>query len=166
MSAPRSTLSLILLFATSLLLGACAGPASKPQAAAPAASQYTAKTELQRRLQTYYRSWEKTPHKLGGLSHDGIDCSGFVYVTYRDVFTTAVPRSTELLARAGKAVKRRNLKTGDLVFFKTGRKQRHVGIYVGNGRFIHASSSRGVMQSSLDNDYWREHYWQAKRLLN
>jgi cell wall-associated NlpC family hydrolase len=171
MPALQHKLPFTLLLAASLGLGACAGPGSKPKPSTPAVKQMAiAKAEtptaLQRRLQSHYRSWKKTPHKLGGLSRQGIDCSGFVHVTYRDVFTTRVPRSTETLAKAGKPVKRRNLKTGDLVFFKTGRKQRHVGIYVGNGQFIHASSSRGVMQSSLDNVYWREHYWQAKRLLN
>jgi cell wall-associated NlpC family hydrolase len=171
MSVSRNKLPLILLLATSLGLGACAGPAGKPQSSAPVASKLAAgktsgQSNLQRRLQKHYLSWKKTPHKLGGMNRQGIDCSGFVYVTYRDVFTTRVPRSTERLAKTGKSIAKQNLKTGDLVFFKTGRKQRHVGIYVGNSQFIHASSSRGVMQSSLDNVYWREHFWQAKRLLN
>lgn len=116
-------------------------------------------------LSQHFRSWANAPYKLGGLSRSGIDCSGFVHVTYRDVFDTSLPRSTERLAQTGKAVAKQSLQFGDLVFFKTGRTKRHVGIYVDNGKFIHASSSRGVMQSSLHSDYWSAHYWRAQRIL-
>lgn len=116
-------------------------------------------------LSRHYKAWASTAYKLGGLSKAGIDCSGFVHVTYRDVFNKKLPRSTKLLANTGKTVTQKSLKFGDLVFFKTGRKQRHVGIYINNGQFIHASSSRGVMQSSLRSNYWSQHYWKAKRIL-
>jgi len=116
-------------------------------------------------LSKQYSRWINTPYKLGGLSKHGIDCSGFVHVIYRDVFNKKVPRSTQLLAKTGKSIAQKSLKFGDLVFFKTGRKQRHVGIYINNGNFIHASSSRGVMQSSLRSNYWSQHYWKAKRIL-
>jgi cell wall-associated NlpC family hydrolase len=56
------------------------------------------------------------------------------------------------------------LQTADLVFFKTGWKTRHVGIYIGEGQFLHASTSRGVMISSLDNPYWQRHYWTSRRV--
>ena len=113
----------------------------------------------------HYKTWRNTPYRLGGLSKRGIDCSGFVHVIYRDAFNKKVPRSTQRLAKIGKSITQKSLKFGDLVFFKTGRKQRHVGIYINNGKFIHASSSRGVMQSSLRSDYWSQHYWKAKRIL-
>ena len=116
-------------------------------------------------LSRHYKAWASTAYKLGGLSKAGIDCSGFVHVTYRDVFNKKLPRSTKLLAKTGKSVTQKSLKFGDLVFFKTGRKQRHVGIYINNGKFIHASSSRGVMQSSLRSNYWSQHYWKATRIL-
>ena len=101
---------------------------------------------------------------MGGLNRNGIDCSGFVHVTFRDVFKKDLPRSTELLAKVGKPVPTDALKVGDLVFFKTGFKDRHVGIYTGGGQFIHASKSRGVMESSLNNPYWTKHYWKATRV--
>jgi cell wall-associated NlpC family hydrolase len=116
-------------------------------------------------LSRHYKTWKSTPYKLGGLSKSGIDCSGFVHVTYRDVFKRKLPRSTELLAKTGDNIKQKSLKFGDLVFFKTGRSKRHVGIYINNGKFIHASSSRGVMQSSLRSDYWSRNYWMAKRIF-
>ena len=123
-------------------------------------------TWTQKRLSKHFHSWQRTPYRLGGISKSGIDCSGFVKITYRDVFSRTIPRSTELLAKAGKNISRKNLKFGDLVFFKTSRKVRHVGIYVGRGKFIHASTSRGVMQSNLGSSYWKKHYWKAKRILS
>ncbi len=122
-------------------------------------------TLQQTTLSKHYAAWKSAPYKLGGLSKAGIDCSGFVQVTYRDVFNKKLPRSTELLAKTGKTISRQSLKFGDLVFFKTGRSQRHVGIYINNGKFIHASSSRGVMQSSLNSKYWAQHYWKARRIF-
>jgi cell wall-associated NlpC family hydrolase len=123
-------------------------------------------TSTQKRLAKHFRSWQRTPYRLGGISKRGVDCSGFVKVIYRDVFSRTIPRSTELLAKAGKRISQKNLKLGDLVFFKTGRKVRHVGVYVGRGNFIHASTSRGVMQSNLGSSYWKKHYWMAKRILS
>jgi len=121
-------------------------------------------TRSQAALSKYYLSWKNTPYKLGGLSKAGIDCSGFVHVAFRDVFKKRVPRSTELLAKTGKAIPQKSLKFGDLVFFMTSRTQRHVGIYINNGKFIHASSSRGVMQSSLNSTYWSRNFKGARRI--
>lgn len=122
-------------------------------------------TPQQAALTRHYNAWRNAPYKLGGLSKTGVDCSGFIQVTYRDVFNKKVPRSTEQQAKIGKKITPQSLKFGDLIFFKTGRSQRHVGIYINNGRFIHASSSRGVMQSSLTSRYWSQRYWKAQRIL-
>jgi len=126
----------------------------------------TKQTSTQKRLAKHFRSWQRTPYRLGGNSKRGVDCSGFVKITYQDVFAKSIPRTTKLLARVGKSISPKNLKFGDLVFFKTSRKVRHVGIYIGRGKFIHASTSRGVMQSNLDSIYWKKHYWMAKRILS
>jgi len=83
---------------------------------------------------------------------------------YRDVFGRRLPRTTEEQETVGSPVNRGSLEPGDLVFFKTGRFRRHVGIYVENGLFMHASASDGVRLSSLKNRYWRRHYWKARRL--
>jgi probable lipoprotein NlpC len=64
----------------------------------------------------------------------------------------------------GANVDKNQLRAGDLVFFKTGRTDRHVGVYLENGTFLHASTSQGVIISKLDENYWKSAYWKAKRL--
>ncbi|MGF1688315.1 NlpC/P60 family protein [Photobacterium japonica] len=113
---------------------------------------------------TVYRQWQGTPYKLGGTSRKGIDCSAFVQVGFSDVLKMQLPRTTSEQVRKGKWVDIKALKKGDLVFFKTGRNLRHVGIYVGDEQFLHASTSQGVMISSLNNPYWQRTYWQARRI--
>jgi probable lipoprotein NlpC len=101
-----------------------------------------------------------TPYRYGGLSSRGIDCSGLV-VRAMMLNGKKVPHSSAALARMGTKVTYKELQPGDLVFFKTGRRGggiSHVGIWVGNNQFIHASSGRGVITSTLDGYY-------AKRLV-
>jgi cell wall-associated NlpC family hydrolase len=119
---------------------------------------------IKARLNAHLRSWKGAPYKLGGLNKHGVDCSGFVYATYRDVFGRKIARTTKLQSGMGKTISKKNLKIGDLVFFKTGRRVRHVGVYTGRGKFIHASTSKGVMTSRLDSNYWTSHYWKSVRL--
>ncbi|WP_428459018.1 NlpC/P60 family protein [Photobacterium makurazakiensis] len=115
---------------------------------------------------TVYRQWKGTPYRLGGTSRQGIDCSAFVQVGYADVHNLRLPRTTSQQVKLGKWVALKEVQEGDLVFFKTGRDTRHVGIYVGESRFLHASTSQGVMISSLQNPYWRSVYWQSRRIDN
>jgi cell wall-associated NlpC family hydrolase len=117
-------------------------------------------------LNKYFREWEAVRYKFGGLSKEGVDCSGFVYLTFLNQFGVKLPRNTALQSKIGETVAQDELKTGDLVFFKTGysRHTRHVGIYLDHGLFIHASTSQGVTTSSLDSEYWSAAYWKAKRL--
>ena len=116
-------------------------------------------------LYSQLKEWKSVKYKTGGLSKRGIDCSGFVFVTYMDRFRIKLPRTTELQSRLGRPIAKSRLKAGDLVFFKTGVKVRHVGIYIENGKFIHASTSRGVMMSSFDDSYWSKKYWKSIRIL-
>ncbi|MGF1728065.1 NlpC/P60 family protein [Photobacterium kasasachensis] len=111
-----------------------------------------------------YESWKGTPYRLGGKSRRGIDCSAFVQVGYYDVFNKILPRTTGEQVRMGRWIPLADAKEGDLVFFKTGRRLRHVGIYLGNAEFLHASTSQGVMISSLANPYWRRAFWQVRRV--
>jgi cell wall-associated NlpC family hydrolase len=108
--------------------------------------------------------WRGVPYRMGGLSKKGIDCSGFVYVTFLSKFGIRIPRSTELQAAAGYGVIFKKLTAGDLVFFRTGVKTRHVGIYVEKNIFLHASTSGGVMLSRLSDAYWRKNYWKSVRI--
>lgn len=116
--------------------------------------------EIQAMLMLYqqYELWQGTPYRSGGVNHSGIDCSAFVQVTFRDLFGMDLPRTTEQQLRIGQHIHRAQLQPGDLVFFRNGR---HVGIYLENHKFLHASTTRGVMISSLKNTYWSRHFWQA-----
>lgn len=111
-----------------------------------------------------YRSWKGTPYRYGGTTRRGIDCSAFVQVGYSNVYDLALPRTTAEQVKKGKKISRANAREGDLVFFRTGRNSRHVGIYLGNSEFLHASRSKGVIISSLDNPYWRRTFWQIRRM--
>ncbi|MBD9658584.1 MULTISPECIES: NlpC/P60 family protein [Pantoea] len=110
--------------------------------------------------------WRGTPYRYGGLSRGGVDCSGFVYLTFRDKFDMQLPRSTIDQTDIGTRIDKGDLLPGDLVFFKTGSGENglHVGIYDTDNTFIHASTSQGVIRSSLDNVYWRKVFWQARRI--
>jgi len=121
-------------------------------------------TNLQK-LYTQYHSWKGTPYKYGGLTLRGVDCSGFVLQTYKKLFKIKLPRQTQYQVKKGKRVYINQLRAGDLVFFKTGFNVRHVGIYLEKGKFVHASSSKGVVISSLYTGYWKSKYWQARRLF-
>jgi len=123
-------------------------------------------SKVYQRLNTQFSHWKGTPYELGGLNKNGIDCSGFVHVTFREAFGMQIPRTTEDLAESGTHIDKQKLAVGDLVFFKTGFSKHHVGIYMGDQQFIHASTSKGVMKSSLRNPYWLRHYWKSTRILN
>lgn len=111
-----------------------------------------------------YRKWRGVRYQLGGLSKNGIDCSGFVYVIYKSGLGMDLPRTTYLQSRLGKEINKNNLKTGDLIFFKTKNTLKHVGIYLENRKFMHASTTKGVTISRLDNIYWRSRYWKSIRI--
>ncbi len=115
-------------------------------------------------LRQYFASWKGTHYRLGGLSRKGIDCSGLTLLTYKELFGRELPRTVREQVKQGRKIPKTALQAGDLVFFKTGNFQRHVGIYLEEDLFIHASRSRGVMISSLNNVYWQKRFWQAQRL--
>ncbi|KXO09024.1 putative lipoprotein nlpC precursor [Moritella sp. JT01] len=119
---------------------------------------------VQRQLLAQYKDWHGTPHQWGGISKNGVDCSGLVKLTFKQLFSIYLPRTTAKQVKVGYSIKRQQLRTGDLVFFKTGINVRHVGIMVDEFQFFHASSSRGVILSRLDNPYWNRHYWQSRRV--
>ena len=107
----------------------------------------------------------KTPYRFGGESPKGFDCSGFVKFVY-DKNGKKLPRTADVQYRTGQKVERTGLKPGDLVFFNTyAPGASHVGIYYGSGKFIHASTSKGVMISRLDEPYWKPRYLGARRVI-
>jgi len=121
--------------------------------------------QVRSRLLQQLIEWQGVPRRYVGLSKSGVDCSGFVYLTFAEEFGVRLPRTTARQVQQGIVVAQQDLIAGDLVFFQTGIKQRHVGIYVGNNQFIHTSSSRGVMSSRLDNPYWQDAYWHSRRVV-
>lgn len=105
-------------------------------------------------------SWIGTPYVYGGESKDGADCSGFVMMAYKNALGIKLPRTSADQGDFCENIDIKKLEVGDLVFFHGGnsKKVSHVGIYVGEGKFIHASSSKGVMISDLDMKYFVDHY--------
>ncbi len=109
-----------------------------------------------------------TPYRYGGNTPEsGFDCSGLVTYVYRDMLALNLPRtSRELAAIQGPKIATDRLTAGDLVFFGDKGNVWHVGIYVGEGRFVHAPSTGGTVRlDHLDGAYWRDHYTGAKRVL-
>lgn len=110
-----------------------------------------------------------TPYKYGANTPDsGFDCSGLVNYVYRDMLDLRLPRtSRELAAYQGPTIAVSRLQSGDLVFFGNRGTVSHVGIYVGEGRFVHAPTTGGTVRlDRLDGPYWSEHYTGAKRVLD
>jgi cell wall-associated NlpC family hydrolase len=110
-----------------------------------------------------------TPYRYGGNTPEsGFDCSGLVNYVFRDMLDLRLPRSSkELAGWQGPRIAPERLTAADLVFFGSGGNVSHVGIYVGEGRFVHAPSSGGTVRlDHLDGSYWRQHYSGAKRILD
>ncbi|PKO73285.1 MAG: peptidase C40 [Betaproteobacteria bacterium HGW-Betaproteobacteria-17] len=109
-----------------------------------------------------------SPYRLGGTSPEtGLDCSGFVGHVFRETTGIMLPRDSRAISQTGRPLAQAELLPGDLVFFNTlNRAFSHVGIYLGDDRFVHAASSRSgsVMVSSLNARYWRERYDGARRV--
>lgn len=153
-----------------LTLAGCAGNPPPPAGAAATLAARTptnlppATRQQRARLRNYFLSWVGVPYQYGGTTRHGIDCSAFVKQAVATTEGVRLPRTSVAQARSGYRIPRSQLHIGDLVFFRIGGGH-HVGIYMGDSRFMHASSSVGVTISSLHNNYWQRHFWQARRVL-
>ena len=107
------------------------------------------------------------PYEYGGESDQGIDCSGYTMIVYQKSIGKQLPRTSSEQAKMGKSVQPADLKFGDLVFFNTtGEPASHVGIYLGDDLFAHASVSLGVTISSLESSYYQKRYEGARRIVD
>lgn len=129
------------------------------------------KNEISTVIQTA-RSYTGTPYKFGGTTRAGMDCSALTGHAFQSVNIT-LPRTADKQALKGEKVAKENLQPGDLVFFATGKKKRaitHVGIVTevkgkDNVKFIHASTSLGVMETNLYSDYFIKRFRGARRII-
>ncbi len=110
-----------------------------------------------------FERYEGTAYRYGGMSSSGFDCSGFIVTAFDEAMGRRLPRTTTQMLVEGKRVPLDDLRTGDVVFFNIKGKDQHAGIYMGGDRFIHSSTSSGVMHSSLNGYYWRDRVSQARR---
>jgi cell wall-associated NlpC family hydrolase len=112
-------------------------------------------------------SLKGTPYRFGGMTPEGFDCTGFVNYVYRNSAGIVLPRESHDLVRAGKHVPAADLLPADIVYFKIEhQKPLHIGIYLGDGKFIHAPSTRGKVNiQSLSLNYWKSRYLGARRIV-
>lgn len=171
--APSRVLAASFLVVATCLLAACGSDNVRPTARDAGSTRHwptiqpadpaAANAVLMRAL-----SLVGTPYRYGGNTPEGgFDCSGLVNYVYRDMLDLRLPRTSRALAAVqGPRIDPQRLTAADLVFFGSSGQVSHVGIYVGEGRFVHAPSTGGTVRlDRLDGLYWREHYSGAKRVL-
>ena len=125
-------------------------------------SQLPKKTQV---FSDFYNEWKNVKYKMGGTSKSGIDCSAFTQKIYKEKFDITIPRTTVTQVNIGTEVKKSELIPGDLVFFKTSKTDKHVGVYVGDNKFLHASI-KGIQYTSMDKPFYKKNYWTSRRIMN
>ena len=161
----------LLLLTLPLLLGSCRSiaPAYNYQEIARASVRLSIDIDMKDNHALYVESsnWMGVPYRNGGTTRQGVDCSGLTSAIYKKVYRKNLERSSdEQRKKDCRKVNKRKLKEGDLVFFHNGRKKKHathVGIYLKEDKFIHASTSRGVSIGNLNEDYWEKHWLSGGR---
>jgi cell wall-associated NlpC family hydrolase len=153
----------VLLVVAVLILASCTSAPRYRSGPPDSGSREADRQEIVR----FARSFVGTPYRSGGTSRNGVDCSGLIVAVYRE-FDIRLPRTSLDQSRAGDRVNRSKIRPADLVFFKTSRSRpvSHVGIYIGDGKFIHASTSaHKVRIDRLDDDYFRHRFKGARRVV-
>jgi lipoprotein Spr len=116
-------------------------------------------------LYSFIDEWYGVPYKYGGKSKSGIDCSNFTCTLYSSVYKKPISGTSASLYEQCKTVSKKDLEEGDLVFFKIdGDKISHIGIYLQNNKFVHATTKKGVMIDDLDEAYYQKYYYKSGRL--
>ena len=160
-----------LLCSLFLLLALCACGSSASGTRNSRSSSYSKASSPTEQIIQYAVSFEGTRYRFGGTSKAGMDCSGLVYVSFKEA-DLELPRVSRDMAKQGRSVPLTKAQPGDLLFFSTSKKGRginHVGLIVeregGDIQFIHSTTSRGVIISSLDEKYWKNAFVQARKMI-
>ena len=161
----------LILGTLALLLGSCrtVAPRYDYQELAKASIRLGIDIDMKDNHALYVESanWLGVPYRGGGTTMRGVDCSGLTSAIYHKVYRKSLERNSEDQRKKDcRKVKKGKLKEGDLVFFHNGRKKKratHVGIYLKDSKFIHASTSQGVIISRLDEEYWKKHWLSGGR---
>ncbi|MFD2563976.1 C40 family peptidase [Aquimarina rubra] len=166
-----------ILFILGAMLSSCGG-GKKNSAVSTRKTKKTTKTKVVtnpknkkiKSIINYAKAFEGTRYKYGGTTKKGMDCSGLVYTSFKKG-EVVLPRTSRAMSTQGDKISLENVAIGDLLFFKTNKNKNvinHVGLVVATGRrieFIHASTSKGVTISSLEERYWNKCFTQARRIL-
>ena len=117
------------------------------------------------KLYHFINEWQGVGYKYGGKDKNGIDCSGLTSTLYSKVYNKTISSSTKALVGEVKKIKESDLKEGDLVFFNTnGKSISHVGVFLQNNKFVHASTKKGVMISDMTEPYFKKTYVMSGRV--
>lgn len=120
---------------------------------------------MKKALLEFYKEWKHVKYRFGGNSKRGIDCSAFTQRIFKEKFGKYIPRTTRSQVKSGRHVKKSQLALGDLIFFKTGRTDRHVGVYMGDGTFMHASI-KGIKYTKVNKPFYVRTYWTSRRIID
>ncbi|MBL4662100.1 MAG: C40 family peptidase [Flavobacteriaceae bacterium] len=162
---------LVLLALLSLLLTSCGASKKSTNRIVKNTSTTSVSSKKISKVIQHAKTFEGTRYKFGGADRKGMDCSGLIYVSFRKE-NIQLPRVSRDMARQGIRLKLNQTKKGDLVFFRTNKNKKainHVGLVVENKkgviRFIHSTSSRGVIVSSLTEKYWKNAFVEVRRVI-
>ena len=157
----------LLLVMALVLTGCASGPEVSHRSGQDYTPVYQPTTEADEnrvaRLQDVFARYEGTSYRYGGTTARGFDCSGFITQAYQEAFGMELPRTTSQMLAQGDRVSHDQLQPGDVVFFNIRGKESHAGIFMGGDDFIHASTSVGVTQSSLNGYYWQGRLTEVRR---
>lgn len=150
-----------------MLVGCAGAPPSKPAVSIPVTHTLQAATPAQTQVLKVAQSLLGTPYEYGGITPKGFDCSGFIYYVYHTAAGVELPRETQGLSQIGQPIDVADLRPADIIYFKIDKSlSPHVGIYLGNGQFIHAPSANGQVNiQNLTSEYWNSRYQGARRVL-
>ena len=162
---------IFLLALLTLFLGSCGASKRSTKTVVIGGSTSTVSSKRISKVVKHAKTFEGTRYKYGGTNNRGMDCSGLVYVSFKEQ-NIDLPRVSRDMATKGVRLQLNETKEGDLVFFRTNKNKRtinHVGLVVehkkGVIKFIHSTSSRGVIVSSLEEKYWKNAFVEVRRMI-